>query len=343
MRSGRIPRPSFSVQRMKRPVLAAVALAVAAAAPATASAASLDVAVPGGVPTIVYTASPGEINALEMHGTVNGGLDFRMPFFEFSAPLTLGAGCTAGTPVLCGPADHALPVSVSLGDRDDVASTNSFTEDLAMDAGSGDDDVLAGGVDVTADGGSGDDTVVLAANSVSTGTGGSGRDRLTATLGTAAASLDGGTGGDLLVPDGFATNNAEGGSGNDALINFNGMRTTLSGGSGSDVLVAPPARHTVTLDGGSGNDIAYGHAGGVTVTMGPGYDVVDVRGGSETSPDTVACGSGLDAVWADADDTVAGDCELVFRTFAAPSLRRVTAARTAGQALLAHRPDPSAA
>src|SRR4051794_19206033 len=224
---------------MKRPVLAAVAL-LAAAAPATASAATIEVASPSGTPTIVYTASPGETNALEMHGTVNGVLDFRMPFFEFSAPLTVGAGCTAGTPVLCGAADRAFPVSVSLGDRDDVASTNSFTADLALSAGSGDDDVLAGGIDATADGGPGDDTVILAANSTSTGTGGSGRDRLAATLGTAAASLDGGTGNDLLVPDGFATNDADGGPGNDALVNFGGMRGTLTGGARGGGPPPPP-------------------------------------------------------------------------------------------------------
>jgi Ca2+-binding RTX toxin-like protein len=326
---------------MKRPIFAAVALAVAAA-PAAASAATIEVASPNGTPTIVYTAAPGETNALEMHGTVNGGLDFRMPFFEFAAPLTAGPGCAAAHPVLCGAVDHAFPVSITLGDRDDVASTNSFTEDLALSAGSGDDDVLAGGVDAAADGGSGDDTIVLAANSTTTGTGGSGRDRLAAGLGAVAATLDGGTGRDLLVPDAFARNDATGGSGNDALVNFNGMQTTLSGESGSDVLVAPPARHNVTLDGGTGNDLAYGRAGGMTVTMGSGFDAVDVRGGSATTPDTVACGSGLDAVWADAGDAVARDCELVFRNSSAPPLRRVAAARSAAQALLAHRPNPSA-
>jgi hypothetical protein len=326
---------------MKRPVLAAVALAVAAA-PATASAATLQVAAPGGVPTIAYTASPGEVNALEMHGTVDGGLDLRMPFFEFSAPLAVGAGCTGANPALCGAVDRPFPVAVSLGDRDDVASTNSFTGNLTMSAGSGDDDVLAGGIDATADGGPGNDTAIVAANSTASATGGPGRDRLAATLGAAAASLDGGTGNDLLVPDGFATNRADGGSGADALVNFGGMQATLSGGSGSDVLIAPPSRHNVTLDGGNGNDIAYGRAGGVTATMGSGWDQVDVRGGSDTAPDTVSCGSGLDVVWADPGDAVAGDCEFALLRATPPPHRRVAAARAAAQALLAHRPDPSA-
>src|SRR4051794_18409768 len=141
---------------MKRPTLAALAvLATAAAVPTSASAASIALTVPGGHPTIAYTAAPGEVNALEMHGTVGGGLDFRMPFNEYSAPLTVGASCAGLLPTICGFADQAFPVTVSLADEDDVASVNSFTGTLAMDAGSGNDDVLAGGIDAQADGGSG--------------------------------------------------------------------------------------------------------------------------------------------------------------------------------------------
>jgi hypothetical protein len=58
-------------------------------------------------------------------------------------------------------------------------------------------------------------------------------------------------------------------------------------------------------------------------------------------PDSVACGSGFDIAWASAEDAVAPDCELVLRR-AAPSLRPVTDARAAADALLAHRPDPVA-
>src|SRR5262245_36438980 len=164
---------------MKRPMLAGVVVAAAAAiAPSTASAASIALTVPGGTPTITYTASPGEVNALEMHGTVNGGDDFRMPFYEYSAPLTVGPSCAGLLPPVCGFADQAFPVSVALGDENDVANTNSFTQNLTMDAGSGADDVLAGGINATADGGSGSDSIILAANNVTTGHGGSGRDKI---------------------------------------------------------------------------------------------------------------------------------------------------------------------
>lgn len=321
---------------MKRPVLAAIAL-TAVAAPATASAATIQVA---STPAIVYAAAPGEVNALEMHGTVGGPFDFRMPFFEYSAPLSVGPGCAGAQPTLCGAVDHALPVSVSLADGNDVANTNSFTAALTMSAGAGNDDVLAGGIDASADGGAGDDKMVLAANNLATGTGGAGNDAVAAGLGAAAAQLDGGNGDDLLVSDTFAFSDVHGGFGNDSLVALSGTRVTLSGDTGSDVLVASDTRQRVTLDGGADNDILYGHAGGLTVTAGAGNDSVDVRGGSATAADTVTCGAGRDVVWADAEDAVAGDCEKV-RLKTAPIFGRVIGAEAYGRALLAHRPDPS--
>jgi Ca2+-binding RTX toxin-like protein len=328
---------------MKRPTLVTVALAAAAAAaPATASAASIGLTVPGGDPTIAYTASPGEVNAIEMHGTVQGGLDLRMPFFEYGAPLTVGASCGGTAPIVCGAPDRAFPVDVSLGDKDDVANTNSFTGRLTMDAGADDDDVLAGGIDVTANGGSGNDTMLLAANALATGDGGSGRDKIHAGLGAAAAILTGGTGRDLLVPGGFMFNDAKGGSGNDTLVSFTGDQVTLSGGSGSDLLVAPTGRNGIMLDGGADNDIAQSHVGSVVVDAGTGSDFVEVRGGSGTSPDTVTCGSGHDVVWADADDDVAADCELVLRRGTPPTFEKVRDAEDAARALIAHRANPAA-
>ena len=322
-------------------MLAGIAVAAAAVlVPSTASAASIALTVPGGTPTITYTAAPGEVNALEMHGTVGGPLDFRMPFFEYSAPLTVGASCTDGVPVLCGFVERAFPVDVSLGDENDVASTNSFTGNLAMDAGSGNDDVLAGGIDAVADGGRGSDSILLAADGSATGGGGSGRDKIYGGLGAAAALLTGGTGRDLLVPDGFLFNRADGGSGNDNLVSFTGDAVTLSGQSGADLLIAPTGRGDITLDGGSGPDVAQSHVGGVTVDAGSSADLVEVRGGAETAPDTVACGSGLDVVYADADDVLASDCEVVLHR-TPPTFQRAVSAEAAARALIAHRPNPA--
>ena len=150
-----------------------------------------------------------------MHGTVGGGFDLRMAFFEHRARLTAGTGCEPGFPVICGAVDVAFPVDVSLDDRSDVANVNSFTQRLSLDAGSGDDDVLAGGFDATAHGGPGSEMIRLAANNGTRGTGGSGRDRITGGLGAVAAILEGGSGGDLLVPDGSLFRDANGGTGAD--------------------------------------------------------------------------------------------------------------------------------
>ena len=324
----------FSVQCMKRPILAALALAAAAAAPATASAASIEV---NGSQVIAYKAKPGEVNALQMSGTVGGGFDLRMAFFEYRSRLSAGAGCESGFPVICGAFDAAFPVEVSLGDKGDVANVNSFTERLSLDAGSGDDDVLAGGIDATAEGGSGNDTIRLAANNGTRGNAGSGRDRITGGLGAVAAILDGGSGGDLVVPDGSIFNDAKGGTGNDQLVALRGREIRLAGGDGDDVLAALAGRGPIVLDGGDGNDLAFTHAGGATVDAGAGNDVVDVQGGA---PDTVTCGAGWDVAWVDEADTVAADCELKFRS-AAPAFRKVANAEAAAQALLAHHPDPT--
>ena len=325
---------------MKRPILAALALAAAAAAPATASAASIELTTVNGSPVIAYKAKPGEVNALRMHGTVGGGFDLRMAFFEYRSRLSAGAGCESGSPVICGVFDQAFPVEVSLGNRGDVANVNSFTERLALDAGSGDDDVLAGGFDASAEGGSGNDTIRLAANNGTRGNAGSGRDRITGGLGAVAAILDGGSGGDLVVPDGSIFNDAKGGTGNDQLVAFRGREIRLDGGDGDDLVVALTGRGPILLYGGDDDDLAVTPAGNAIVDAGPGNDVVAVQGDPGTAPDTVSCGSGWDVAWLDEADTAAADCELKFRS-AAPSFRKVATAEAAAQALLAHDPDPT--
>jgi|tagenome__1003787_1003787.scaffolds.fasta_scaffold20883379_1 Tol biopolymer transport system component len=62
--------------------------------------------------------------------------------------------------------------------------------------------------------------------------------------------------------------------------------------------------------GRRGADVIQPGAGKDTVDAGAGNDTVDVRGGSV---DSVRCGPGTDKVLADRRDTVAADCERVFR------------------------------
>jgi hypothetical protein len=90
-----------------------------------------------------------------------------------------------------------------------------------------------------------------------------------------------------------------------------------------------------SIEGGSGNDRIQS-AGGATISGGSGADLIDAADGSGT-PDTISCGSGLDAVWVDAGDTVAQDCELQM-TGPAPPLPGVAGAISDAQALLTHTP-----
>ena len=324
---------------MKAPILTCIALTVAVI-PATASAATLELGTSNSSPAIVYKALPGEVNALEMHGTVNGGLDLRMPFFHYSPKLTVGAGCTAGVPVLCGDVNQSYPVDVALDDKNDIAKVNSFTNMLTLSAGAGNDDVLAGGINANADGGDGNDTIRLAANNVTTGTGGKGHDSLSAGLGAAAATIDGDGGSDLLVPGGFMFNDASGGAGSDQLVSFTGSIVKLAGDAGNDVLLAATGNGDIELNAGAGADIVHTHLGGANVIAGSGYDAVNVRGGAATAADTVSCGGGWDLVVADAGDVIASDCEIKWYA-SVLTLPQVTEAQADAQALLAHMPDPT--
>jgi hypothetical protein len=67
-----------------------------------------------------------------------------------------------------------------------------------------------------------------------------------------------------------------------------------------------------TLDASNSSIAVTVHAGpdAKTITTGSGADTINARNGSV---DTIACGDGVDTVVADADDTVAADCEQVSR------------------------------
>lgn len=301
---------------MKTALISLAAVAVAGV-PGVASASTISV---DGAGTAVYRAAPREANALQL-------VDVMAPlrFVDQGAMLTAGPGCTPGTPVIC----DARGISASLGDRNDRALVNSFTPgDVVLDAGSGDDDVLAGANDrATASGGPGNDIVVVIANGQGTASGGPGDDQLGGRSSGDDLSGDGGM--DLLaVRAGFTPATLAGGDGADRLVG--NMSAAVSGGSGNDLLIGG-----ATLDGGAGADRIKG-TGGSTISGGAGSDAIDAADGSG-APDTISCGSGFDAVWADPEDTVAPDCEL--RTIGlAPALPGVAGAVADAQALLAHQP-----
>jgi Ca2+-binding RTX toxin-like protein len=299
---------------MKTALMFLVAVA-AAGVPGVANAATVSV----DHDTAVYRAAPREANAL---GLVNafGPLTFA----DFGAPLTAGRGCAGVGTVSC----DARDIDATLGDRADKAQLNCFIGAVALDAGTGDDDVLVGANDdASATGGPGDDTIVLVANGGGTGSGGSGNDALASRSG--ATDIAGDAGSDLLtVGPGRNPAKLSGDEGADRLVGS--QAAELLGGSGGDVLVGG-----ASIEGGSGNDRIQS-AGGATISGGSGADLIDAADGSGT-PDTISCGSGLDAVWVDAGDTVAQDCELQM-TGPAPPLPGVAGAISDAQALLTHTP-----
>jgi Ca2+-binding RTX toxin-like protein len=305
---------------------ALISLAVVAAAGVPGVAAASTVSV-NGAGTVVYQATPGEANKLNLASPFG-----PFGFADAGAPLSAGPGCTADVLITC----PAGPVTASLGDRADSARVNSFAPagDVSVDGGSGNDDLLVGaGNGATGAGGTGDDIIVMVANGAATASGGTGGDRLAGLSGIDKLYGDGGA--DLLTArQGPSPSTLSGGDGNDRLVG--GDADVLDGGNGSDILVGGATFGGATIDGGPGNELITS-TGGATIAAGPGSDLVNAADGGGT-PDTIACGPGYDLVWADAADRVARDCERRL-SGRAPVLPGTAAAIADAQELLAHRPN----
>jgi Ca2+-binding RTX toxin-like protein len=307
---------------------ALISLAVVAVAgvPGVASASTVSV---DGSGLVIYQASPGEANKLNLASPFE-----PLGFTDTGASLSAGPGCTAAVLVTC----PAGPISATLGDRADIARVNSFAAagDVSVDGGSGNDDLLVGSNNnASAIGGSGDDVIVMVANGGATASGGAGSDRLAGLSGVDKLSGDGGA--DLLTEQpGPAPATLSGGDGNDRLVG--GDADQLNGGNGSDILIGGAPFGATIVDGGNGSDLITS-TGGATITAGAGADLVNAADGNGAT-DTISCGPGYDSVWADATDSVARDCERRL-SGPAPTLPGTAATIADAQALLAHRPNVS--
>jgi hemolysin type calcium-binding protein len=301
---------------------ALISLAVVAVAgvPGVASAATISVDRNG---TIQYRGVSTEANKLELTGTFD-----PFVFVDRGAPLSAGRGCTAAPDgsVACTPA----PVVANLGNGDDAARVNSFSSPSAsttLNGQDGDDDLLGGSNgNAFVNGGAGDDIVKTATNGQGVGTGGLGDDQL---YGNSSADvLSGGSGADLVAGGkGYSvTLNGDGGS--DRIVPRS-LHAAANGGDGNDLILGGQ-----TITGGSGADQILSY-GGATIDAGAGNDQVDAADGSGDA-DTIACGSGNDTVWADADDTVAADCEHVLAG-PAPGFAGTAQALADAAALQAHQ------
>lgn len=114
-----------------------------------------------------------------------------------------------------------------------------------------------------------------------------------------AAHVDAGTGDDSVIT-GMSGDVVLGGAGNDTLRPFGGANR-VEGGEGNDTLISEYEGDDTKI-GGPGADSFHGSDGDETI------DAVD-----GASTDTIVCGGGVDAVEADAGDSVSADCESVVR------------------------------
>ena len=108
-----------------------------------------------------------------------------------------------------------------------------------------------------------------------------------------------GNGGNDELRGGDGQDRIDGGDGDDK----------IDGGFGDDTITGGPGRDSISAD------LAGGDCGPLWCKYPYGNDTVDVRDGA---PDSVTCGAGTDSVKADAEDTVAPDCEQVDKSGPAP-------------------------
>ena len=276
--------------------------ALAAAAVFPAGAAASTVSIGAANPNLaVFRSGPGASDV-----TALGSIDATaFTFTEATQRLRAGSGCTpvntrtatCGGPGATGP----LSADVRLGGGDDrFSGASKGGTVLTVAGGPGDDDIQANGDTSDAWGDDGDDTIRVSGNGTAIAHGGPGADQVRG--GSAfRLKLYGGDHDDLVV-SGAGINELHGDAGGDAIVAEIG-NGTVSGGSGGDTILAAGVW---TIDAGSGSDTIVDSSGN-TVNAGDGNDLIDVTGGFGS---TVQCGRGFDTVHADADDSVASDCEV---------------------------------
>lgn len=233
---------------------------------------------------VVFQAAPGERNAVRIENA-NGRVTIR----DAGAPVRAGAGCerVAASTVSCSlGGTRVLESSISLGEGDDkltlVGRVGGFTGGSGgfaeIDAGPGDDVVVAGRGSETIEGGPGRDELH----------GGLGDDTFPAGVDDLGAAdvIDGGLGWDLVSyaemtgrvrADLADPGRVQGPAGKgDRFVSVEGV----AGGSGNDVILGGPGSDD--LDGGPGADLLKGRGRGDFLIGGAGR-TVSMEGPEKTS------------------------------------------------------------
>jgi Ca2+-binding RTX toxin-like protein len=221
----------------------------------------------------------------------------RVEFTDDGNPLTVGPGCTPGSPAFC----PIGTVDIRLSADGDQAEIFTVSSTVNVTAGLGDDDLRASQIRGVTRGGAGDDSI--RANSREAQVFGDGGNDDVYVFEDFMRAY-GGDGNDLLTTDADPTS-LEGGDGYDILIA--GGYASLDGGDDADIIgFFDGAENGQPINGGGGGDSIHASVGGEPISGGPGNDEIYVDGGGA---DTVNCGSGFDVVYADAGDSVAANCE----------------------------------
>jgi Ca2+-binding RTX toxin-like protein len=283
-------------------------LAIAAALVPASAASAANVAVVDG--SLVYTAAPGEENAVDVY--TDTALPGAIDVYDYLAQITPGDGCLpmpevdpfgpyVGLYAVC--TGVTKSIDIDLGDGNDYAGGEAGLPAKIL-GGPGNDDIYGTDTDDVLDGGPGDDGVTGWIGK-DTLTGGPGNDRLDGGYVThsfddsnpdaeptskeadndAADVLDGGPGDDSLQGGG-GTDRITGGDGEDTVAyGFRKSAVTVTldgvandGTAGENDVVAGDIESVET---GSGSDHVTGTAGVNTISTGGGDDVVDPRGGAD--------------------------------------------------------------
>jgi RTX calcium-binding nonapeptide repeat (4 copies) len=298
---------------MRIAVLAVTALAAIATSATAATVSVVDLSTLGGAPgqySLVYSAAPGEANRL----TAREAFPARAWMVsDAGATVIPGPNCAAqGRAVACFvPASATgrpplFSVRIDLGDGDDRAQVAGSRYTMAeVDAGPGDDELLATTGWVTAEMGPGDDRARGIGDDLLGG--GLRRGGLTVTGGAGADVIEAGHHADVdalyfdkargvrVTLDGRANDGTPGEHDNVA----RSVRG-VNGGSHDDVLDARKARATVTLDGSFGDDRLLAAPAGGFLEGQQGDDVL--RGGP--GRDSMGGADGDDRLFGGAGDDI---------------------------------------
>lgn len=281
---------------MKKIVLAFLTVALTMPAPAVAATVS------GGA-SIVYTAAPGEENALQID--FDGGALLLSE--AVGVPMTASGSCVEGLfeTVEC----PVLPTQVDLGDGNDSFQGGPTGDTVS--GGPGDDSLWGFHGNDTLAGGEGNDSLegtepsgpVLEPNGADVLIGGPGFDR--AGYGNPFGG-EGRSGGTMISLDGLANDGAPGEG-----DNFASDLEHLVGGAGPDTIVGDEAANQI--DGGFGNDTLSGRGGNDTLDGAPGDDQLNGESGDDSieggeGHDAVDGGSGMDALFGDNAECLFADC-----------------------------------